>query len=241
MLNSLFITLGGKYVIERKMEAISNNLANASTAGYKASRPAFKMATTDTQSANDTMLPHTAINDLDNHIYFSDAPIIETGNRLDVAIQGSGFFALQGKDGTAYTRNGQFTLDQDKRLVAMDGSPVMGQGGGEIILDGKEINIGDDGTIYVDGRQAGQLKIVDFADKSKLRNLGRSSFVNIDPTAVEITPDKVTVKQGYYETSNVNVVAEMVDMMSAVRAYEAYGKVDQAMHDIMSKLLDVTK
>ena len=240
MLNSLFITLGGKYVIQRKMEAISNNLANASTAGYKVSRPMFKMLTSDTQSSNDLTLPHTAINDLDNHIYFSEAPIIETGNRLDTAIQGNGFFVLAGKEGNVYTRNGQFTLDQDRRLVAMDGSAVMGQGG-EITLDGKEINIGEDGTIYVDGKQAAQLKIVDFADKTKLRNLGRSSFVNIDPAAAEITPDKVTVKQGYYETSNVNVVAEMVDMMSAVRAYEAYGKIDQAMHDIMSKLLDVTK
>lgn len=240
MLNSLFITLGGKYVIERKMEAISNNLANASTAGYKLSRPVFKMVTTDTQSTNDTTLPHTAINDLDNHIYFSEAPMIETGNRLDVAIQGKGFFVVSGKDGNVYTRNGQFTLDQDKKLVTMDGSAVMGQNG-EITLDGKEINIGEDGNIYVDGKQTAQLKIVDFADKTKLRNLGRSSFVNIDPAAAEVTPDRVTLKQGYYETSNVNVVAEMVDMMSAVRAYESYAKVDQAMHDIMSKLLDVTK
>ena len=240
MLNSLFITLGGKYVIERKMEAISNNLANATTAGYKASRPAFKMTTDETPTTTDTTLPHTAMNDLDNHIYFSEAPIVETGNRLDLAIQGNGFFVISGKDGTLYTRNGQFTLDPDRRLVTADGSAVMGQNG-EITLDGKDINIGDDGTIYIDGQQITQLKIVDFADKTKLRNMGRSSFVNIDPTATEITPDRVTVKQGYYESSNVNVVAEMVDMMSAVRAYESYAKVDQAMHDILSKLLDVTK
>jgi flagellar basal-body rod protein FlgF len=240
MLNSLFITLSGKYVIERKMEAISNNLANASTAGYKAVRPVFKMLTTDTQTPSDVTLPHTAINDLDTHIYFSEAPIIETGNSLDVTIQGSGFFVVSGKDGNIYTRNGQFALDQNKRLVTLDGKAVMGQNG-EITLDGKDIRIGDDGSIYVDGQQAGQLKIVDFADKTTLRNLGRSSFVNMDPAAAENTPDKVTVKQGYYETSNVNVVAEMVDMMSAVRAYESYGKVDQAMHDIMSKLLDITK
>jgi flagellar basal-body rod protein FlgF len=240
MLNSLFITLGGKYVIERKMEAISNNLANASTAGYKALRPAFKMTTTETQTTTDTTLPHTSITDLDTHIYFSEAPIIETGNRLDVAIQGSGFFVIQGKDGTVYTRNGQFTLDQDRKLVTMDGNAVMGQNG-EITLDGKDINIGDDGSIYVDGKQAAQLKIVDFADKKALRNVGRSSFTNTDPTAVENTPDKVTVKQGFYESSNVNVVAEMIDMMSAVRAYESYSKVDQAMHDIMTKLLDVVK
>jgi flagellar basal-body rod protein FlgF len=240
MLNSLFITLGGKYVIERKMEAISNNLANASTAGYNALRPAFKMTTTETQTTTDTTLPHTSITDLDTHIYFSEAPIIETGNRLDVAIQGSGFFVIQGKDGTLYTRNGQFTLNQDRKLVTMDGNAVMGQNG-EITLDGKDINIGDDGGIYVDGRQSAQLKIVDFADKTSLRNVGRSSFTNMDPTAVENTPDKVTVKQGFYESSNVNVVAEMIDMMSAVRAYESYSKVDQAMHDIMTKLLDVVK
>ncbi len=240
MLNSLFISLGGKYVIERKMEAISNNLANTSTAGYKALRPEFTMVTVDTEAPGDLSLPNTEISDIDTHIYFSEAPLIETGSPLDVAIQGNGFFVISGKDGTMYTRNGQFALDQDGKLMTTDGYPVMGQNG-EITLDGKDIRIGENGSIYVDGQQAAQLKIVDFTDKTTLRYMGRSSFVNMDPAAVENTPDKVTVKQGYYETSNVNVVAEMIDMMSAVRAYEAYAKIDQALNDTMSKLLEVTR
>lgn len=244
MLNSVFITLPGKYSIERRMEAIANNLANASTAGYKSSRPSFQMSSeeTETQGTNSLTLPHTTLGDIDTHIYFADAPMIETGNRLDAAIQGSGFFVIQTATGeTLYTRNGQFTLDANKRLVTMDGSRVMGQTTQDLILDGKDIAIAEDGSIYVDRQQVGQLKIVDFKDKSALRPQGKSFFTNTNPAMVESAPEKVTVKSGFYESSNVNVMAEMVNMMTAMRAYESYTKVDQALNDVMTKLLDVAK
>ena len=244
MLNSVFITLPGKYSIQRRMEAITNNLANASTAGYKSSRPSFQMASdeTETQGNPSITLPHTTLGDIDTHVYFGEGSMIETDNRLDVAIQGSGFFAIKGRSGeTLYTRNGQFSLDPNKRLVTMDGSPVMGQTGEDIILDGKEIMVAENGAIYVDRQQAGQLKIVDFKDKSSLRNQGKSSFVNTNPAMEETTPVKATVRAGYYEASNVNVMTEMIDMMTAMRAYESFTKVDQALGDVMQKLLDVAK
>jgi len=148
---------------------------------------------------------------------------------------------VNSENGTVYTRNGQFTLDKNKRLVTMDGSPVAGQNGGDITLDGKEIVVADDGAIYVDRQQAGQIKVVDFKDKTFLRNQGKSSFINTNPSIGESAPEKYTVKAGYYETSNVNVMSEMVDMMTATRAYESYTKIDQALSDTMSKLLDIAR
>jgi flagellar basal-body rod protein FlgF len=241
MLNSMFITLNGKYVLQRRMESITNNLANASTAGYKSSRPSFKMAMDETQSGSDVVLPNTTMNDLNNHIYFAEAPMVETGNMLDIAIEGSGFFAVSSNDGTLYTRNGQFTINKDRKLVTMDGSLVMGQGG-EIIIDGKDIKIETDGSIYVDKRLAGVLKVVDFKDKSALKNHGRSYFVNTAPEVMtESTPEKLAVRGGCFESSNVNVMMEMVDMMSVLRAYESYTKVDQSLNDVLTKLLEVSR
>ena len=243
MLNSMFVSMNGKYVLQRKMETITNNIANSSTAGFKASRPAFKISVEETEmeKENRLLLPNTRISELEQHTDFSEAPLAETGNRFDLAIQGDGFFVVRSKDGnTRYTRNGQFTLDQDKKLVTMDGSTVMGRGG-EITLDGKEIVVQDDGTIYVDKQQSDTVKVVTFENKAALRHAGRSSFVNEDPDATETIPTKFTVKAGCYESSNVNIMIEMVDMMSVMRAYETYTKIDQALNDQMTKLLDIAK
>ena len=240
MLSSAFVTLSGKYITEKKMEAITNNLANVSTAGYKVSRPAFKVATDETGAENSAQGSTVSIDELNSHIYFSEGPMLETGNVLDLAIQGNGFFAISTSNGTLYTRNGQFTLDQNKRLVTMDGNPVLGRNG-EIVLDGKVIGVQDDGSIYVDKQLAATLKIVDFNDTTALKNYGRSSFINTNPGNVETTLENATVKSGFYEASNVNVIGEMVDLMASVRAYESYTKMDQALDEINSKLVDITK
>ncbi|MBA4416626.1 MAG: flagellar basal-body rod protein FlgF [Syntrophus sp. (in: bacteria)] len=240
MLNSALITLNGKFVTQRRLEAITNNLANAATAGFKLSKPAFKVAAIDPAAGNEAASQNHTINELDTHIFFSEAPLVETGNTLDLAIEGNGFFVVTTNDGTAYTRNGQFTLNKDRKLVTTDGSPVMGQNG-EIILSGKEIMIENDGSIYVDKMLTGSLKIVDFSDKRSLRNLGKSSFTNTNADNQETVPTKFAVKQGFYEASNVNVMTEMVDMINVLRAYESYTKVDQSLNDLMTKLIDVVR
>ena len=240
MLSSVFITLSGKYVTERRIEAITNNLANASTAGYKVSKPAFSMGGENGAAGGGASGLSGSIDNLDSRIYFAPAPMLETGNALDLGLEGSGFFSISTDNGTLYTRNGQFTLDRNKRLVTTDGNAVMGQQG-EIILDGKDIKIQDDGSIYVDKRLTATLKIVDFKDTTSLRNYGRSSFINTDPGNTEMVADKATVKSGFYEASNVNVITEMVDLMAAMRAYESYAKMDQALDEINSKLVDITR
>ena len=237
MIKGIFATLAGKQVNERRLDIISNNLANSLTAGYKASRPVFNVVTVESESAEANKPQSTYVNIYDSYIHFSDAPLVETGNTYDCAVEGDGFFVVSTPEGTRYTRNGQFMLNNERKLVTLDGNPVMGQGG-EISIDGKQVSIEKDGSIFVDKILADVLKVVDFSSRGGLKNAGRSLFVNTNPVNEEITPRNNAVRQGFYEASNVNVVRELVDMISSVRAYETYTKVDLMFDDMLGKLND---
>ncbi len=238
MLKGIFGTLTGKYISQRRLEMISNNIANSLTPGYKASKPALN-TTKDEQATSDLSVTQVVnMANVGSYIQFTEAPIVETGGKLDVAIEGDGFFVVQTREGTRYTRNGQFTLNKDKKLVTMDGNPVLGQGG-EITLDGVDIDVGNDGSIYVDKVQTAVLKVVDFKDRKDLRSAGRSLFVNVNERTEETVPANYSIKQGGYEASNVDVMRELIDMISTIRAYESYTKVDQFFSDTLSKLMDL--
>jgi len=238
MLKGIFSTLSGKFLTERRMEMISNNIANAITPGFKTSRPVFNVEKSADIPARSGEQQNTYINVLDSYIHFSDAPLVESGNKLDLGIEGDGFFVISTKDGNMYTRNGQFTINKEKKLVALDGMPVLGQSG-EIAIEGADIRIESDGSIYVDKRFIDKIKIVDFKDKKDLRNYGSSLFINMNKNNPEDTSEKYSVKQGFYESSNVNVMQEMIEMMSTLRAYESYSKVDQFFGDMMTKLINI--
>ncbi|HOJ42754.1 MAG TPA: flagellar basal-body rod protein FlgF [Syntrophorhabdaceae bacterium] len=239
MFKGIYRTVTGKAVIEKRMEMVANNIANCLTAGYKASRPVFKLIDDVHGSEPDrTVAQRGSAYTLGSFISFTEGVLVETGNNLDVGIQGDGFFVVTVNGKNMYTRNGQFTLNNEKKLVTMDGNPVMGEAG-EITIDGSDIKIESDGTIYVDKKFVDRLRVVNFEDTSNLKNYGRSLFINSNERANEITPENYVVKQGFYESSNVDVIKEMVEMMSALRAYESYTKVDQFFSDMMNKLINL--
>lgn len=243
---SFFGTVSGKYINERRFEVITNNMANALTAGYKASKPAFSMVTSENASnAGNNDLRNTYVGVYDTFTDFSDAPIVESGSTFDCAIDGEGFFVIAGKGGDMYTRNGQFTLDRNKKLVTMSGDPVLGNGG-EITIEvngaqDKTISIERDGSIFVGKDLVDTLKIVDFDNKQYLRPVGRSLFKNVNSENQEKTPESFSIKQGFYEASNVNVFKEMIEMIHTLRAYECYTKVDQFFSDMYTRLIDLGK
>jgi flagellar basal-body rod protein FlgF len=240
MINGIFSTLSAKSVNERRLEILSNNVANANTAGFKAHRPIISVASSgDFDEPGE--LQQTFVISTESYVRFSDAPLVETGNDFDLAIEGGGFFAVTTPQGTMYTRNGQFTLSPEKKLVTMDGNPVQSQGGGDITIDGKDVKIESDGSIFVDGSRTDGLKVVDFENKKSLFNAGKSLFVNMDTTAGETVPAMISVKQGAYEASNVEIVHEMVELINTMRAYETYTKVDQMATDTLDKLIEMGK
>lgn len=239
MLNGLFSNFSGKFVNSRRLEIISNNIANVSTPGFKVSRPVFNAFTGEDESGNE-MLQNTFVSMYDSYLNFAAAPLLETGSNLDFAIEGEGFFVVSTNDGPMYTRNGKFTISQDKKLVTLEGYPVLGKGG-EINVDGQEINVENDGSVFVDKAFIDVIKIVDFKDKKPLRNYGKNLFTNTDAGNGEITPENSTIRQGYQEASNVDIMREMIEMINTVRAYEAYTKIGESLDDVLGKLIDVTR
>ncbi len=236
----IYTVVSGAAAEEKRLGLISNNLANALTAGYKSSRPVFEAVLSSSIVDTSDQADSTFVGTYDSHINFAEGPLIESGNKLDVALQGDGFFVIQTAQGDRYTRNGQFSLDSTGKMVTHDGNTVAGEGG-DIIANGKQISIERDGSVYADKVSVGKLKIVRFATKDYLRPVGNSLFENVNPSDEELPTVNCTVNQGFHEGSNVEVLKEMIDMIACTRAYEAYGKVQQAFGDMDSKLQDVAK
>lgn len=247
-MSGVYTVVSGAIAQERRLAVISANLANAMTAGYKAHKPIFEAVLSSSVIEVD-QADSTFVGVYDTHIDFAEGSLVQTGSKLDLAIQGEGFFVVNTPQGTRYTRNGQFAIDQNKRLVTHGGAVVQGEAGPiEIAADGKSVIVDSDGSVYlaednVPGNRVlvGKVKVVRFADKSFLYPTGQSLFANVNPEMRELPAEQYTISQGYYEASNVEVVKEMLAMIACLRAYEAYSKVQQSYGDMNSKLMEVAR
>ncbi|MCF6159505.1 MAG: flagellar basal-body rod protein FlgF [wastewater metagenome] len=214
-------------------EVIARNIANVNTVGFKKNTVSFH--TTLAQTAG------TKTNSLqtDYGVDHSQGNLTYTGNPLDIAIEGDGFFALETDEGLRYTRNGQFQLSGIGEIVTATGSKLLGQGGPVIIPDdGERIVIDKTGVVTVDGKEIDRLMVIHFADLNALVPSGDSTFtaplnsVNMDGDA------KFNVSQGYLESSNVNVVMEMVNMIANMRNYEASNNIIKSLSGLMERLIN---
>jgi len=239
-----------------RIDALANNLANATTSGFRqiitrlaepgtpnAAGPAGEAVaaagrTTAREAAADPAErrwgPVTRA-DLSHALDARPGPVRPSGRETDVAIMGRGFFEIQTADGPRYTRNGSFILDSERRLTTPDGHPVAGDGGA-VTIDGGKFTIGNDGTVTVDGQAVGRLKLVDFADPSKLEHMGDSLLkapADLAPQPVSV--EDTIVAQGHIEGSNVNPIDTLVAMIEAQRAFEIQSKVLQTENDLLNK------
>jgi flagellar basal-body rod protein FlgF len=201
-----------------QLDFVTNNLANASTNGFKAEHLYFAMKG---KSAQEGALP--ALGNTVSRMDFSQGTLRVTGNSLDLAIEGDGFFTIQTRQGDAYTRNGSFALNKNKELVTLNGEYVLGQAG-KIVIDGKDVSIDKDGTISVDGNPSGKLRIVDFGNAQALTRSGEGRFLDSGKAELK-EAGSYRIAGGYLEMSNVNAVREMTDMIEIQRAFETYQKV----------------
>jgi flagellar basal-body rod protein FlgF len=208
--------------LTREFNIIAHNLANTSTAGYKRRCNTFSQLLTDQAAGTKTETSYEA--DLYSTFDFSQGSFTETGRTMDFALCGKGFFVVETPDGPLYTRNGMFHLNQNGQIVDSVGRIVAGESGPISIppeVGASQISISGDGSINAAGTTIGKFKLVDFKDKeSELTAAGLNCF-QAPQDIVPQSPDNLIVKQGYMESSNVQMVEELVDMIMVSRLYEA--------------------
>jgi flagellar basal-body rod protein FlgF len=192
----------------------------ASTAGYRAQHNVFSSVLAEAGSTPNTPM-NAAINDYGilsgTTLDQSQGALQKTGNNLDMAIQGSSYFAVQTASGTMYTRNGSFQVSSKGQLITSSGDPVMGANG-PITMPPGDVSISSDGTISSQGAVAGKLKLVQFAQGTTLSSAGETYYTA--PAKSEMAATDSSVEQGMIESSNVNPVSSMVELIAAQRSAE---------------------
>ena len=240
MINGVLETSRGCLKEEMRMDIISNNLANTTVVGFKKDRISFidllgQAQSGGTQKTQGDASSNPSLIAIETDMTQGDTRA--TGNQLDLAIYGKGYFKVNTPDGIRFTRKGNFTLDELGTLITQDGFQVMGKNG-TITITGNDIAIGNQGEIMVDGVSVGRLDLVDFEDPKGLVKAGKSLFIHqADDLGKGIGPD-TTVKQGYLELSNVNVAEEMIQMIHSLRAFESYQKAIKVLDGINNKAIN---
>ncbi|MEW5774389.1 MAG: flagellar basal-body rod protein FlgF [Thermodesulfobacteriota bacterium] len=253
MQQSMYSALFGALTQEHRLNVIANNLANVNTTGYKQDRMAFKDVFV--RFAHDA-IREPILNIRDKPLFpephylaknrialaqtdFSQGSLKQTGNALDVAIVGEGFFKVQAADGEQYyTRDGSFQLSAEGLLVNGNGDQVLGQGGPVALPPGSMVVIDGRGAILVDGAQVDILQVVNVDNPNGLEKVGNNHFRPKAPGAANEAPAaEAVVEQGFLEAPNVEVVTEMVNMIEVQRGFEAYSKLIQTTQDIDTKAI----
>jgi flagellar basal-body rod protein FlgF len=205
------------------LELLANNVANASTGGYKADREFYSLYTAP--EAWDSEVPSTMPVIERPWIDFSQGVLQATNNPLDVALSGNGFFSVNAPGGPLYTRNGNFRLSANGKLITADGYAVRSQGGGELKLDASQpVEILDDGTVRQNGATVGKLDIADFTTTAGLEKQGSNYLRVAGPASGPASPSGTTVQQGKLESSNTGAAEMAVRLVSVMRQFEMLQK-----------------
>lgn len=251
MSGSIYMSANGALAYEKRLQLLSNNLANVNSVGFKKDRSrflAFDLAALTTgnkrpvnwhrSQAPEYWMEYSTYTD------FSAGEIKKTDSPFDLALSGSGFFCVQTPDGIQYTRRGDFTVNADEVLVTQEGWPVLGQSG-EIQIklakpagDNREFSVSEDGYITVDGSQVGRLRIIDFTQSHALEKAGHNYYRALKPNALQDLDEDLKVSQGFLELSNVDTVRMMTEMIEVLRGYESYQKMMRSIDDMNARLIN---
>ncbi len=221
----------------KKQEIVANNLANASSPGFKRDM----VFTKELSRAESRMTPRKSDwqTPMIDQVYttFEQGGFDNTGNPLDLAIEGNGFFVFETDNGEeVLSRAGNLTVNATGFVVNADGHRLLSEGG-PINVGRGEVTISEAGRVQVDAADIATIRVVDVDEKSLLQKIGRTEF--FIPDGVALAPAvNFTIRQGYLESSNVDVIKEMVDMITSYRHFEADSKSVKAQDDSLEKLLN---
>lgn len=224
METTTLIALSRQGGLRRQMDIVANNIANMNTNGFKGERVMFVEHLVKSPGGQ-TLLGGklSFVRDIATLLDFSEGPVEETGNPLDLAITGKGFFVVQTEDGERYTRKGRFKLDDGGQLVNQNGEPLLSTGNSPFFLgpEDTEITISRDGTVATNNGDLGRIKLVDFENPQLLKRFAGGLF------STEQTPRDVEspeIIQGMLEGSNVQPILEMAKMIEISRTYDSVRK-----------------
>jgi flagellar basal-body rod protein FlgG len=257
MIRSLWTARTGLDAQQTQLDVISNNLANVSTNGFKRQRAVFEDLLYQTirqpgaQSTQQTQISSglqvgTGVRVVATERVFTQGSLQQTGNSLDMAVQGNGFFQIQMPDGTtAYTRDGAFQLDNQGNVVTASGYPLADAI--NIPADARSITVGKDGTVsaliagQIEAVEIGQIQVATFINPGGLQSAGENLFFETASSGVANvnvpgTNGSGVINQGYVETSNVNVAEELVSMIVTQRAYEMNSRAIQTSDQMLGRL-----
>ena len=234
--SGLYAACAGLVARAETVDTLANNLANVNTTGFRGRHNTFSSVLAHTGSSHLSMLNQDA-NDYGvlsgNRLDTTQGILQPTGNQLDLAIEGTGYFPVQTATGTAYTRAGDFRVSASHQLTTAQGDPVLGEGG-PITIVGTPVSIGSDGTISVNGALAGKLKVVDLPSNVDPQSAGAAYFTV--PAGTAVTPaTKSVIHQGALEASNVNPITSVVELMGAQSDLESMRRALSLMSSEMDK------
>ncbi|MBU0665464.1 MAG: flagellar basal-body rod protein FlgF [Proteobacteria bacterium] len=241
MVSGKYSALSGAIAREQSMANIAANLANVNTVGYKKASVSFESLLQGAKQTEETKgINYSRIKG--NFTEFTPGPITETGNPLDMAIHGDGFFKVQGPDGMLYTRRGDFVVGQSGNLQTSNGLPVLNQANGPINIPNtttSQISISSLGEISIMGRDGSQsvvgtVGVVTINDPSKLKREADTTF-SLPADGQETIVTEPTLAIGNLETSNVNMTEEMTLMIDSLRTFETYHKVLKSYSELSQK------
>jgi flagellar basal-body rod protein FlgF len=245
MIKGLYAAASAMLAGVTRQQAIAHDVANMETPGFKqvlTSLKDFMNTNVNITNPNDPNKSFTTLGRLGLGVEsvpdttdFSQGAMMETGNPLDLALDGPGFFRVKTPDGERLTRDGRFILDTSGSLVTIDGYAVLNSSGAPIKLADGEVNFADDGTITVNGDAAGQLGIVSFLDpRNELVRDDNNTFI---AKGTATGTEKGVVVQSYLESSNSNTASLMTQLVQVTRSYEAAQQLVSNQDELLGKTI----
>lgn len=237
IISNVSSTLSG---LSQEFHTVTQNMANIETVGYKRKYNTFSQALAAKGVGGGVEVGSGV--EVDSVVDFTQGGLVETGRSLDFALTGKGFFEVETPNGKVYTRNGMFRLDPNGQLVDTAGRVVAGEAGPITVplnVGLSQINVSTDGNISADGVSIGRFKLVDFGDReNELEPVGTNAF-RAPEDARGVAATGLSVKQGFKESSNVQMVEELVNMMMVSRLYEANMQFVNVRRDAAKSIIDL--
>lgn len=232
--NSIYIMLSRQTALFRKMDSTAHNIANVNTTGYRAERNMFTDYLVDDGNKRKMAFARDRASYLDTR----EGPMQATGSELDMAISGDGYFTVQDGNNRRYTRAGNFTLDSEGYIINPTGAFLLDDGGQriQITAEARDIMIGENGSVVVDGEQVGRIGLAEFPNEQVLEHEAGTLF---RATAQPLAPVNSRILQGVLEKSNVEPVSELVEMTKINRATSSTAKFIEVMYDLQRKANNV--